>query len=464
MTSISCPSFYMAAPVKKATFAPTAIDCSYQNTIKMALKADHQVYTLEKLQPFVFTDIPSLPSALNLVFCPYEILKNLVTLLKGKIKGFHQQKIEAGVKITSNFANLVNSAFVVLGYIAAFHLITFGSITFLPFVLVSGFIFSTIELCLNLFHLYQDREFKNLITTKLMKPMSDLIKEIRNETVDQKKIFKKAYSLLKKVNAESVLLESKYSPEYVEKLQSKLHDLCFNFKTYAKQGLVKKYTRTIYFDFVKEFCIKNLSSIGENYLTLSESEKIAHEINAEKNKNRFGEKEGLLVSFKEIQEAFRKKKLSLARRIEPKETLKFVNQYHTIINQLKSPDKQAQVEGANAAAPMFLKMKTNASINQTLHLAACVTYAFVIVSFITTIVFPIGTVLPVVLLGLASVFSLICHFIRKGNLESKDNYFDFYNCIPQILRAAGEKIKGFLQTKPISAVNLTDSIQKERRA
>lgn len=447
----------MVSPLKK----------DYNDTVMQALKADHQVYTCDKLEPFDFGNSSSLPGVLKVFTSPYYIVKNLYNVLSDKVKGVHATKVEAWVKIGTESGHLTNSIFTIVKYAMLFKLLLVASVVVTAVTLGLGIGISVVEIVLHSIRAIEDRSFQRLIKKTLINELHILNQTIKKEGVKKPEIKTEIEVLLKRVKDKRVTLEKQYSKEYVDKLEENLFKISQMCETSHKASIhsIKTKIQTLTMTFLEEFCKSNLKRIGKEFMELSDAEKVKLLKKSEQNFDEISTGKALQKSLEQVQEKFRKKKLFLAKRVEPWLAADFSNKYQLMIEGLESKNRNVRKEAIDLTTRFLSRLNHNSVVNENMNVLGISAFAATIAAYAISIFVPAVSALPLILLTVATLASTGTYLYKKGYAQSENYNFDFYNCVPKFL----QKIHAKFATTPLRrtrrelfAENLTALIGKER--
>lgn len=398
------------------------------HVIELAKKADHQIYTQEKLNRLGFHSGSNSTGITNIISSPIAIGTTLYNWVSSRFKHLTFDRAEALTMIVSHLASFIHAVGEVMEYAYAATKETLGQ----TIAAIAGFIFFPIEIAYHSFMSYTSHNMKNNLEPELIKFVLKFASQkpkSKKQTIEDIKDLKAQIKKLEKP-IKSFCGESSYN-----KLMLNINRILKKSKFYSDLRVknLKNETVTALSLYAKNYISKSFKKIDENYLKLSKKQikhidKFADE--ALKNEKYDAALERTLSK---IQDSHLDNKAKLSRILRPWLVEKYTKEHDTILKLMSSEDVSEKLEGTKKALDLISAIKTNLDLKEKIHLTSVVINTFLLTMLVFSFVgMPILS--PFIISGIALTWYLMDSALSKGYLDSPDGEFHISNAIPKWIK------------------------------
>lgn len=290
----------------------------FLSLIEEATKADHQIYSTQKLAPLRFGLNANLPGIINFFRAPYYLITTLAAYLKGKIHKTVKSLKASNKKMTSYFLNFVQATITPLAYLITIAGgVSLGLTILTPVALLLTFVVSCLEIYVNSKHFFAQKKFLKAFDLSVLKEFSQA-----PTLLTRHELIKTLGSLINTITEESPCSNKHYQNHLI----SVLHEIRLELKqSILSLSDAKKELAELLPEFKRAVVVKKLQVLEKNFFTLSEKTKSSLLGKASQHYIQYSYSEALYHSLSGVQEAFTAKKIFLAGRVQPWFTLKILH-------------------------------------------------------------------------------------------------------------------------------------------
>lgn len=429
------------APVAPVPEPPT--EEKYIALIQAAQKADHKIYSEEKLKNTAFGLNADLPGALKLITLPYSIVCTIVHITQECLKKVSVSLNESKYKLASQILNFFHAALVPIMYLSAAGLFVIEGCGL--FVTANALVLcvSALEIASNAFAVYKHHQFFKTFNLKVLHQFSSLTSALTPQQLHIQ-LPKLIEALKNKDKSDQV----DYQAQAIEQLQQLHTQLLSNPEQFTD---IRIQIAEIFSSFKKEFVTHKMHTLEKQFFALNDQEKASIINKCRKYYKHCDYPEALHHGFSLVQDTFKEKKILLGKRVQPWLALQMTNSYKNIIEQLSSASESECLKGIDEGIALLERACYNSSLKKSVAITNIILFslisAYAILSLLS-LTNPVSAVISIILTPVIYYFN---SFRIRAILNSRTYDIDWKNCCPMWLRNGASKIHSWLFKKQEAA-------------
>lgn len=405
-----------------------------KDTLTKATEADSATYTEKDLTPYNFSLNAELPSIVNLVTAPYQLITNVVSYAKEFLKSKSTTLEQANYKFLSNSLNFAYSALAPLSYAAMVGVYVAYLSFVIPILNIVGAAVSCVEIAANARIYHKELEFLKEHNCFDLRAV-DSLEGLKAHLTDKKSIKEALETALKILNNSPLLKDDDLRTTYITPLES-LYANLDNLSVDKAVEELHKTTPSLEKHLIKE----KLNLVASSYFTISKTQRnqILEKATAIYKKDQNLD-QAIARGLEMTKETFAANKDSLSTRVQPSLTYKFMAKYDYIMNNLETD------ESANAykqGKELLEHIHSNATDKRGISLRNLCLFGSALIFYAASVALSIHPVLAVLFFSLTFIGYIVNQCKIDGSLNNPEKGFNIRYCLPSWCPGSLEAPKG----------------------